>query len=290
MFYNQGLFEENGWQPPKTIEELKTLCGQAKDAGFTPMAFSDNPGWQGFHQFSMAANDMIGPDAMRALLYNNQGSWNTPEIANAIKTFFVDLKEAGCYTEDVNALNYDDGNSLFFTEQSVFNPTGSWLVGDINENMPDAKVGYIPFPQPDGAKGQYWISGVGSAWYISAKSQHQAEAAQFLDFLFTPDSVKQWIEGAGFYVPVQVDTASLEVSPLYKSVLDTLQSGIGENAQAQFGYNVDVLAPAQFNDAMQNGFQAVISGDKTPEQLATELQAAWEEGMSTSPTLATPTS
>jgi raffinose/stachyose/melibiose transport system substrate-binding protein len=207
----------------------------------------------------MTTNDMIGPDAVRALLYNNQGSWNTPEVVTAIKTFFVDLKEAGCYTEDVNALTYDDGNSLFFTEQSVLHPTGSWLVGDIERNMPDAQVGYVPFPAIDGAKGQYWISGVGSAYYISANSQHQAEAAQFLDFLFTPDMVKQWIEQAGFYVPVQVDTATLEVSPLYKSILDTLQSGIGENAQTQFGYNVDVLAPAQFNEAMQNGFQAIIS-------------------------------
>jgi hypothetical protein len=41
---------------------------------------------------------------------------------------------------------------------------------------------------------------------------------------------------------------------------------------------------------MQNGFQAIISGDKTPEELAAELQAAWEEGVSTSPSLATPTS
>ena len=47
----------------------------------------------------------------------------------------------------------------------------------------------------------------------------------------------------------------------------------------QFGYNVDVLAPPEFNDAMQNGFQAILAGDKTPEQQAADLQAAWEEGM-----------
>ena len=147
--------------------------------------------------------------------------------------------------------------------------------------MPDQDVEYAPFPAIDGAKGQYWISGVGSAWYISAKSAHQDEAASLLDYFFQPDTVKQWIEKAGFYVPVQVDDiASLNVSPLYKSILSVLQTGIGANATTQFGYNVDVLAPPQFNDAMQNGFQAVISGDKTPEQLAAELEAAWKEGMS----------
>ena len=50
----------------------------------------------------------------------------------------------------------------------------------------------------------------------------------------------------------------------------------------QFGYNVDVLAPPEFNDMMLNGFQAILAGDKTPEQQAADLQAAWEEGMARS--------
>ncbi|MEA2511683.1 MAG: raffinose/stachyose/melibiose transport system substrate-binding protein [Thermomicrobiales bacterium] len=281
MYYNTQLLEQEGLQVPETVEQLKTFCTQAKEKGYTPMAFSDNPGWQAFHQFSMTSNAMIGPEAMRSLLTQNQGSWNTPEIVTAIKTFFVDLKEAGCYSEDANALTYDDANALFYSGQSLLNPTGSWLVGDLAENMPDAELGFVPFPQIDGAKGRYWVSGVGSAFYISAKSQHQAEAAQLLDYFFSDAVIKRWIEDAGFYVPVQVDTASLNVSPLYKSILDVLQTAVG--GQTEFGYNVDVLAPPQFNDAMTNGFQAIISGDKTPEELAAELQAAWEAGMSAAP-------
>jgi len=281
MYYNKTVLDKEGWTAPTTVAELENLCKAAKEKGYDPpIAFSNNPGWQGFHQFSMTANDMIGPDAMRAMLYQNQGSWNSPEIVKAIQTYFVDLKNAGCYTEDVNALSYDDGNSLFFSGQSALNTTGSWLVSDIQTNMADQDVQFAPFPAIDGAKGQYWISGVGSAWYISAKSAHQDEAASLLDYFFQPDTVKQWIEQAGFYVPVQVDTSTLTVTPLYKQILDVLQTGIGPNATAQFGYNVDVLAPPQFNDAMQNGFQAVIAGDKTPEQLAAELDAAWKEGMS----------
>ncbi|MCD6033863.1 MAG: hypothetical protein K0S78_6049, partial [Thermomicrobiales bacterium] len=56
----------------------------------------------------------------------------------------------------------------------------------------------------------------------------------------------------------------------------------------QFGYNVDVLAPPEFNEMMLSGFQAILVGDKTPEQQATDLEAAWEEGMGASE--ATPSS
>jgi raffinose/stachyose/melibiose transport system substrate-binding protein len=290
MYYNQTLLDQEGLTVPTTVEELKTFCQTAKDKGYTPIAFSDNPGWQAFHQFSMTANDMIGPDAMRALLTQNQGSWNTPEIVKAIQTYFVDLMNAGCYTSDVNALTYDDGSSLMYTGQSLLNTTGSWLISGIQENMPDQDVRFAPFPSIDGAQGQYWVSGVGSAYYISAKSPHQDEAAALLDYFFSPDVVKQWIEQAGFFVPVQVDSSTLNVTPLYKSIIDVLQTGIGPNATAQFGYNVDVLAPPEFNEAMQNGFQAIISGQTTPEQLAADLQAAWEAGYTGQQGLATPTS
>ena len=47
----------------------------------------------------------------------------------------------------------------------------------------------------------------------------------------------------------------------------------------QFGYNIDVLAPPEFNEVMSSGFQAMLVGDKTAEQQAADLQAAWEEGM-----------
>jgi hypothetical protein len=30
---------------------------------------------------------------------------------------------------------------------------------------------------------------------------------------------------------------------------------------------------------MTEGFQAIIAGDKTPQQQADDLQAAWEEGL-----------
>ena len=54
---------------------------------------------------------MIGPEAMYDLLFNHEGRWDTPEQIRAIESFFVDLRDAGCFSEDVNAITYDDGNS-----------------------------------------------------------------------------------------------------------------------------------------------------------------------------------
>src|SRR4029078_6131209 len=73
MYYNQGLFDKEGMTVPQSLDDLIKFCKQAKDKGYIPFAFADNEGWEAFHQFSMTANQMIGPEAMRNLLVNSQG-------------------------------------------------------------------------------------------------------------------------------------------------------------------------------------------------------------------------
>jgi raffinose/stachyose/melibiose transport system substrate-binding protein len=140
MYANRTLLNQEGWEIPETIPELISFCQTASDAGYIPMAFSNNPGWSAFHQFTYVSNNMIGPEAMEALLFDHEGRWDTPEQIQAIDDFFVKLRDARCFADDVNALGYDDGNSLFYSGQALLNSTGSWLMSDIEENMPDYEV------------------------------------------------------------------------------------------------------------------------------------------------------
>ena len=279
IYSNNTLLAEAGLTMPETMADLVTFCGAAAEAGYVPMALSANPGWQTFHQFSMVVNALLGPAGVGQILFENRGSWNTPEVVAAIDTYFVQLRDAGCFSDDVTALTYDDAAALFYSGQALLLPTGSWLIPDIESNMPDADVGFSPFPQIDGSLCRCWVSGVGSAYFISAQSEQQEAAAMLLEYLYAPETVTRWIDEANLFMPVQVDLATIEVSPLSQSILETLQSGIA--GETEFGYNVDVLAPQTFNDMMLNGFPAILNGDKTPEEQAAELQAAWEDGMGT---------
>jgi raffinose/stachyose/melibiose transport system substrate-binding protein len=285
MYYNKTLLDQEGLTVPETLDELVTFCGQAAEKGYIPVNFADAEGWPAFHQFSMTANQMVGPDGIRALL-NNEGSWDTPEIVTAIEAFFVTLRDAGCFPEDPVAIAYDDGSPLFFNGEALLYPTGSWLIAEMEAQMPDYEVGFVPFPEIEGGQGRVWISGVGSAWYISSTAQNPDEAAAFIDYLFSQEAAEKWIGVSRYFVPVDADLSTIESSPLSDLVIETLQTAGDEGVQ--FGYNVDVLAPPEFNEMMLSGFQAILVGDKTPEQQAADLEAAWEEGMGASE--ATPSS
>jgi hypothetical protein len=71
-----------------------------------------------------------------------------------------------------------------------------------------------------------------------------------------------------------VDTEGLDVPELFKQVLDDLS----ECPQAEvFGYNIDFLAPRNFNEVMYTGFIKVIDGMRSPAEQAGALQRAWAE-------------
>ena len=163
----------------------------------------------------MTANQMVGPEAMRALLLNNEGSWDTPEIVTAIEAFFVTLRDAGCFPEDPNAIGYDDGNPLFFNGEALLHTTGSWLVAEIVEaQMPDYEVGFVPFPEIEGGKGRVWISGVGSAWYISANSAapRRGRGLHRLPLLRRRQS-RSGSANHRYFVPVDFDLSTIESGP-----------------------------------------------------------------------------
>jgi ABC-type glycerol-3-phosphate transport system substrate-binding protein len=141
--------------------------------------------------------------------------------------------------------------------------------------MPDADVTMIPFPRlVDGGPRVYTV-GMGSGWFIDAASEHPDEAAKLLDFIISPFAVEQLVEVANFVPPVKMDAADYELAPLPAFALNTLANPGSVEEGVEFGYNVDVLAPLEFNRVLQEDLQAVFADEMTPEEVAADLEVAW---------------
>ncbi|HEX2979186.1 MAG TPA: extracellular solute-binding protein [Anaerolineaceae bacterium] len=266
VYYNKKIFEELGVAEPKTYEEFIQICDKAKAAGYTPIAFADGPGWPAYHQFSILANNVAGKDKLDKVLFGD-GSWEDPDFVKAVQLFFVDMNEAGYFLKDTTAISYEDGNAVFYAGDTAMHITGTWLLSEVTNNATDFEPGFFFFPSIEG-KPVLPPGGLGSGYFVNAKSQHSAEAIAFLDFMFSADGAKIWLEDLSIIPPLAVNTADLNLTPLMKFAVDAV-------AKVPLGYNIDVLAGDQFNAAQSDGFQAVLLGMKTPDELIKELQAAW---------------
>jgi len=270
LYYNEDLFKKLGvTEPPKTVEELEQIADKAKAQGMIPIAYADKDQWPAGHQFSMMVSNLLGRKGLDDILYG-KGSWDQPDVVKGIDLYFNQFAQKGYFPKGVNGLSYDDGNALFYQQKAVMDPTGTWLVSDIGQKA-SFPVGFFPFPSIDGSDVSP-PAGVGGGLFVSARSKHKAQALEFLDWMFSKKEATHRAEVFNSIPAFPIDTSSLKVSPLFKQVISDLSKSEDESA---FGYNIDVLTPANFNDVMSSGFQDVLNGGRTPEQQAQQLQAAW---------------
>jgi raffinose/stachyose/melibiose transport system substrate-binding protein len=222
--------------------------------------------------FSIGASNVLGREGLDEILYRD-GRWDTPEIITAIDVIFREFNERGYYPEGVNAITYDDANGLFFAGQAAMAPTGTWLVSTIVESVQDFEVGVFPFPSIDGS-GISPPAGVGSGLFVAKDAKEPDGAIAFIDYLQQESTARQQMEMLNLIPAQPVNTDGLDVPELFKLVLSDLSE---QGQAASFGYNIDVLAPANFNEVMFTGFQEVLGGSRSPEEQATALQEAWAE-------------
>jgi raffinose/stachyose/melibiose transport system substrate-binding protein len=262
-YYNADMFKQLKLDVPKTYPDFLKVCAAIKQAGTIPVAFADQGGWPAYHLFSVYLNNLAGKATMESLLLGT-GSWDTPVVVEAIKDFFVDMNKAGYLIPDATAVKYDDAINLFNAGQAGMHISGTWAIGNIEGKAP-FELGWFFVPKPDG--GALPPAGLGSGYFVSSKTQQKDAAIKFLSYLFDPANARIWMEQMLIIPPYQVDASSFKLPALFKAA-------IGAIASHDMGYNIDVMTPDKFNTAMGDGFQAVLIGQKTPEQQAKDLQAA----------------
>jgi raffinose/stachyose/melibiose transport system substrate-binding protein len=268
VFYNKDLVPE----VPHTLEELRQISDQLKGRGKIPLAFGNREQYPASHMFSSATSNVLGREGLDSILYGD-GRWDIPQVVEAIELMFRDFVESGYYPKSPNALTYDGANALFYSGEAAMNLTGTWLVSEIVQAVQEFDVGFFRFPSIEGS-GISPPAGVGTGWFVAKDAKNPQEAITFVDYLLQDDTARLTIEKLNTIPAHPVNTEGLEVPELFKQVLDDLS----EFPQAEaFGYNIDVLAPQNFNEVMYTGFREVINGMRSPAEQAGALQQAWEE-------------
>ena len=270
IFYNLDIFEELGLEEPQDLADLERIAQTVQEAGYMPFAVSDQEGWQGGHQLSMALSSAVGSDGMEEFI-EGERSWASPEVVEAV-ALWDRWEEAGFLTPFPTSVSYDSGNALFFSGEAAMIPMGSWLVDGITANA-DFEAGYFPFPAEDGPG--IFAAGLGSGPMITAETEHPEEALALVDFLVSPEHGRWMVENLDVIPPFPADTEGVDVSPLFAQVLeDVEQFGAGTG---DFGVNIDVLMGDAFNEAMFDGMQAIYSDQATPDEVAQRLEEASRE-------------
>lgn len=261
--FNPKLFEQAGLSTtdlPDTWDELKDACTALKGAGIIPIAGGLKDGWFGGWLFSILARQPHDSEAAFKAASVGQSKFTDPEFAewwSRVK----ELIDAGCWNEDINSLDYQQGQDLFVQGKAAMIFGNDTFLKGWADVIGWDSIGVMPVPKYASGKLADTYVTTAQGWGIPVWTKYPQEAADFLMFTHTPERLAKWYEYTG------VLPADDRMNPDVITVPQIKQ--IFEWASERPGPNLENFIPSMLDEqANFAGVQLLFAGESTPEELA----------------------
>lgn len=277
IYYNQKMFEDNGWTVPATYNELLDLCSKIRDAGIIPVAMDGGDGWPMACFLTDILVKVAGTEyadiVSRAVA---TGDFTAPEIQEATQ-ILVNSASVGMFQMGYDSQDYGTTMNLFTNGQAAMYCMGSWdcsmaLNQDIAPEIRDNIRAFI-MPVVEGGKaGANDIAAWnGGGYAVSANSPVKEEAIKFLNFMYQPDKLSKygWENGVGLSAQDQTAYLTGNETELQKQVMDILK-----DATSISGTPINDCGPSAFKTSIESEIQGVSNGSTSVEDFLAAIGAA----------------
>ncbi|MCK9432052.1 MAG: extracellular solute-binding protein [Candidatus Omnitrophica bacterium] len=268
MVYNKKLFSQLGLnpnRPPKTLKEFLAIGPKIQEAGLQGLV----SGWGEVWMVDCLANNyafnIMGKDKVLATI-RGEVPYTDPDWIRVF-TVFKEMKESGVLAQGLVTMINKSAEQLFANEKAVFAFNGSWCVNVYKGMNPDLEYGSM---LPPAASDKYPMSiwgGAGSSFMVNARSKNKEEAVKFL----------AWLTGQDQQAYLAAETNNL---PANKNSLSKIPEVLAQFARGMdYATHPNVWGVSEFSlviEAFDRGIQSIIIGEKTPEQVAAEVQKVKE--------------
>jgi multiple sugar transport system substrate-binding protein len=275
VLYRKSLFEEKGYQIPKTIEEFKTLGDQMLADGLVPLAFGDQDGWPAMGTFDILNMRLNGYNFHIGLMEGNE-KWNDPKV-KAVFEYWRDLLPY--FQEGAPGRTWQDAAKAALVDKTAgMYFLGTFAVEQAGDNGPD--VGFFPFPLLGTEYDAENAIDAPIDGFMLSKDPDNADAAKkFLKCVATPEAQVAYVTSPGIgsvAVSPQADTTNY--TDVQKASAEVLKNAgniaqfLDRDARADFagpsgmqGFLISFLTdPSQDLDQFLNGIQTYY--DTLPPQ------------------------
>jgi multiple sugar transport system substrate-binding protein len=258
LFYDIDLFEENGVEPPKTWDELKTTALALKSDTRAGVTFEIGASDFQIFMFSpflwSAGGDALTADRKHSALHS-------PEVKEAL-SYWRDLMQSGAVNQKPGRHAGELG--ILAEGETAMQVVGSWGIGGLEKDYPDKRIGVVPIPAPRG-KQSVTVAG---GWRIAVNSEgdHSDDAAKFVAWAFANEDSA---------VHVEWDTVVKFAFPVRLSVLEKAKDVYQKGLRKDFADHVlgteraEMRIPPEISKILKDMIQeALYKTDTSVEDIA----------------------
>jgi len=264
MVYNKKLFSQLGLnpnKPPKTFQELLDIGAKIKAAGMQGLV----SGWGEVWMIDCLANNyafnIMGKDKVLATI-KGEVAYTDPDWIRVL-SIFRQMQDSGVLAKGLVTMINKSAEQLFANEKAVFAFNGSWCVNVYKGMNPALEYGAMLPPEASNQHPMAIWGGAGSSFMVNGRSKNKEAAVKFLIWLTDQDQ----------QVYLAQATNNL---PANKNSLSKIPEILSQFARGMdYATHPNVWGVSEFSlviEAFDRGIQSIIIGEKSPEQVAAEVQ------------------
>lgn len=271
MLYNKDLFKEMGLDPdhpPKDFAEFLAIGKKIKEKKLQGLV----SGWGEVWMIDCLANNyafnLMGKDKVLATI-KGEVPYTDPDWIKVLG-LFKQMQEAGVLANGLVTMINKTAEQLFANDRAVFAFNGSWCVNVYKEMNP--KLNYAAMLPPRASEKfpmSIW-GGAGSSFMVNARSKRKEAVVEFLKWLTDKDQ-QAYLAEKTRNLPANKESLS-KISEILAQFADDMDATTHPNIWGVSEF------PAVI-EAFDKGIQSIVIGEKTPEQLAAEVQKIKEREM-----------
>jgi len=269
MLYNRKMLTKAGIKDvPKTFDEYLLAVEALKRVGIPTMVSGWGELWMADCFASNYAFNIMGEEKVMAT-YRGEVPYTDPDWIKVFRIFEI-LNEKGGFANGIVTKPNKNAEQDFALERAAFAFNGSWSVNVYNDMNPELEYGAMLPPAFNAERPMKIWGGAGSSFVVNGRSPRKDKAIAFL----------KWLTAENQQAYLAEETKNL---PANREALKSIPRVLAEFAQSMDNTTHPTIWThnelPRVSEKFVRGLQSIIIGEKTPEQVAQEVQEAKDREM-----------
>jgi raffinose/stachyose/melibiose transport system substrate-binding protein len=269
MLYNKKLLAKAGIAaPPKTYDEFIKDVEALKRVGITPFVSGWGELWLADCFASNYAFNIMGEEKVIDT-FKGKVKYTDPDWIKVLG-IFADLRDKGALLDGIVTKGNKYAEQDFALERVAFTFNGSWAVNVYHDMNPKLEYGVMLPPAISTAHPLKIWGGAGSSFVVNGQSTNKEKAIDFLKWLTAKDQ-QALLSKETNNLPANHE-AMADIGPILENFAKGMETSTHPTT---WSVNEDPLVV----EAFDKGIQAIIIGERTPEQVAADVQVVKDRQM-----------
>ncbi|MER6593157.1 ABC transporter substrate-binding protein [Micromonospora purpureochromogenes] len=178
VFYRKSVWQQRGYQVPKTLDDLNALGAQMKKDGLTPIAFADKDGWPAMGTFDIL-NLRINGYQFHVDLMAGKEAWTSDKVKKVFDAWngLLPLHQA-----DSLGRTWQEAAQSLQQKKSGMYLLGLFVAQQFSNDEQD-DLDFFTFPEVDSTIGAKALDAPIDGYMMARKPKSEANAKKLLEYV-----------------------------------------------------------------------------------------------------------